>query len=247
MSESKKGVSRRDFLKTGGIAAGTLVGGGLIGGLVGRNYNKDGTKQTKSSKETKGESPSRGWMFFQNSHEFDVLSQAVERLFPEDDLGPGAIGLGVPYFIDNQLAGSYGYNTHEYMQGPFYKGEPTQGYQGKLNRVDIFRNGIKVMDKEANERHDQNFDELDGEQMDEILTDLQKDNIDMKGVKSGTFFEMLLDSTLSGAYSDPIYNGNIDMEGWKMKNFPGNQMSYIKEIEEEFTKMAPKSLSSMQK
>src|SRR5699024_12009418 len=81
----------------------------------------------------------------------------------------------------------------------------------------------------------------DGKQMDEILTDLQKDNIDIKGVKSGTFFELLLDSTLSGAYSDPIYNGNIGMEGWKMKNFPGNQMSYIKEIEEEFTKMEPRS------
>src|SRR5699024_12661555 len=121
------------------------------------------------SKETKGESPSRGRMFFQNSHEFDVLSQAVERLFPEDDSGPGAIGLGVPYFIDNQLAGSYGYNTHEYMQGQFYRGEPTQGYQGKLNRVDIFRNGIKVMDKEANERYDDNFDEDVGKQMTEIV------------------------------------------------------------------------------
>src|SRR5699024_2536827 len=158
---------------------------------VGRNYKKDGIKQTKSNKETKGKSPSRGRMFFQNSHEFDGLSQAVERLFPEDYLGPGAIGLGVPYFLDNILAGSYVYNTHDYMQGPFYKGEPTQCYQGQLNRVDIFRNGIKVMDKEANERHDQNFDELDGEQMDEILTDLQKDNIDIKGVKSGTFFELL--------------------------------------------------------
>src|SRR5699024_11969759 len=88
--------------------------------------------------------------------------------------------------LDNQLAGSYGYNTHEYMQGAFYKGEPTQGYQGKLNRVDIFRNGIKVMDKEANERHDQNFDELDGKQIDEILTDLQKDNIILNDVKTGT-------------------------------------------------------------
>src|SRR5699024_6519262 len=137
-SQSIKGVLSRVLLKTGGIGGGILVGGGLIGALVGRKDNKDGTKQTKSNKETKGKSPSRGWMFFQNSHEIYVLSQAVERLLPEDDLGPGAIGLGVPYFIDNQLAGSYGYNTHEYMQGPFYKGEPTQGYQGKLNRVDIF-------------------------------------------------------------------------------------------------------------
>ena len=42
MAEDKKGLSRRDFLKTTGIATGALVGGGLIGGLVGYNVNKEG-------------------------------------------------------------------------------------------------------------------------------------------------------------------------------------------------------------
>ncbi|MYL60921.1 twin-arginine translocation signal domain-containing protein, partial [Virgibacillus halodenitrificans] len=32
MANEKKGVSRRDFLKTTGIATGSIVGGGLIGG-----------------------------------------------------------------------------------------------------------------------------------------------------------------------------------------------------------------------
>ena len=43
MSSDKNNVSRRDFLKTTGIAAGTLVGGGLIGGLVGYNIHGKGT------------------------------------------------------------------------------------------------------------------------------------------------------------------------------------------------------------
>lgn len=43
MSSDKNNVSRRDFLKTTGIAAGTLVGGGLIGGLVGYNIQGKGT------------------------------------------------------------------------------------------------------------------------------------------------------------------------------------------------------------
>ena len=89
-------------------------------------------------------------MFFTNMAEFNVLSQAVERIFPEDDLGPGAIALGAPYFIDNQLAGNYGSNVKEYMQGPFFAGEATQGYQSKLTRAEIFRQGIAKMDEEAN-------------------------------------------------------------------------------------------------
>ncbi|UZM99677.1 gluconate 2-dehydrogenase subunit 3 family protein [Lysinibacillus sp. MHQ-1] len=63
--------------------------------------------------------------------------------FPEDDLGPGAIGLDVPYFIDHQLAGNYGSNSKEYMQGPFDVGTPTQGYQSRLTRAEIFRQGIQ--------------------------------------------------------------------------------------------------------
>ena len=82
-------------------------------------------------------------MFFRNEKDFSILSKATERIFPEDDLGPGAIGLDVPYFIDHQLAGNYGSNSKEYMQGPFDVGAPTQGYQSRLTRAEIFRQGIQ--------------------------------------------------------------------------------------------------------
>ena len=48
----------------------------------------------------KGTSPSdhtqhanAGFQFFKNNRDFEVLSNATERIFPKDDLGPGAIGL----------------------------------------------------------------------------------------------------------------------------------------------------------
>lgn len=250
MDNPKKGTSRRDFLKTSGIAAGALVGGGVLGGLVGYNAKggngKSGGEQTKDP-ANKHEMQTRGLMFFQNPEEFNVLSQATERIFPEDDLGPGAIGLGVPYFIDNQLAGNYGSNAKEYMQGPFFNGEATQGYQSRLTRAEIFRQGIALMDEEANKRFKKNFTDLEGGQMDEILTDFQKNQIDMKGVASEFFFKLLRQATLEGAYADPIYNGNANMEGWKMKGFPGHQMAYINVIEDEkFQVIEPKSISSMQ-
>lgn len=250
MADSKKGVSRRDFLKTSGIAAGTLVGGGLIGGLVGYNIKKENNTDhdaTKPSSDSHDPDANRGLMFFQNRHDFQVLSQATERIFPEDDLGPGAIGLGVPFFIDNQLAGNYGSNAKEYMQGPFFEGESTQGYQTRMTRAEIFLMGIALMDSEANKRFEKSFIDIEGAQMDEILTDFQKDAIEMRGVSAGFFFKMLRSATIEGAYADPIYNGNINMEGWKMKDYPGHQMSFINIIEEEkFQKIEPKSISSMQ-
>ncbi|WP_339252402.1 gluconate 2-dehydrogenase subunit 3 family protein [Sporosarcina sp. FSL W8-0480] len=249
MADERKGLSRRDFLKTTGIATGALVGGGLIGGLVGYNVNKGGVETKSGTKNTGNHDATSvvGLMFFTNHADFNLLSQAVERIFPEDDLGPGAIGLGVPYFIDNQLAGNYGSNAREYMIGPFFAGEATQGYQSRLTRAEMFRQGITKMEEEAQKRYQKPFVDLDGSQMDEIITAFQKNEVEMKGVSSEFFFRVLRQATLEGAYADPIYNGNNNMDGWRMKGFPGHQMAYINLIEDEkFQKIEPKSISTMQ-
>ncbi|AQU78153.1 MULTISPECIES: gluconate 2-dehydrogenase subunit 3 family protein [Planococcus] len=246
MAEKDKNFSRRDFLKTSGIATGALIGGGIIGGLIGANTNKqdNATDSSSSSGGTKEASSSiRGLTFFKSMADFEVLSQATERIFPEDDLGPGAIGLAVPYFIDNQLAGSYGENSKEYMQAPFAQGEPTQGYQSRLKRNEMFIQGIQLMQEEADSRFKTKFVDLEGEQMDEILTAFQENEIKMRGVESQFFFRLLRQATLEGAYADPIYGGNANMDGWQMKGFPGHQLAYIKDIEsEDFVEIKPKSL-----
>lgn len=247
MTNKQQGLSRRDFLKTTGIATGALVGGGLIGGLVGYNVKTDNKTGTEEHLAAEGQGSPKGLMFLTNKNEFNILSQATERIFPEDDLGPGAIGLGVAYFIDNQLAGNYGSNAKEYMQGPFFPGAETQGYQSALTRGEIFRQGIAKLNEEAQTRYDKGFAELDGEQMDTILTAFQKNEVEMKGVTSEFFFKLLRQATLEGAYADPIYNGNVNMDGWRMKGFPGHQMAYINIIEDEkFQVIEPKSISSMQ-
>lgn len=244
MAKNEKNYSRRDFLKTSGIAAGALIGGGVIGGLIGANAN-DSASPTEAPATSEGGSPGgvRGLMFFRNDAEFQVLAQATERIFPEDDLGAGAIGLGVPYFIDHQLAGAYGENSREYMQPPFLEGESTQGYQSRLKRNEMFRQGMEVMQQEAQSRFNANFVDLEGGQMDEILTAFQEDEIQMKGVSSLFFFRLLRQATLEGAYADPIYGGNQNMEAWKMKDFPGHQAAYINQIEsEDFVEIEPQSL-----
>ncbi|MEI4768697.1 gluconate 2-dehydrogenase subunit 3 family protein [Psychrobacillus sp. FJAT-51614] len=246
MSEGKKNITRRDFLKTTGVATGALIGGGIIGGLVGFNMDKTDQGVSNVGKENHAMPTPRGMQFFQNTRDFEVLSNATERIFPKDDLGPGAIELGVPYFIDHQLAGQYGSNSREYMHGPFAVGAATQGYQSRLTRGAIFRQGITLLEAEANKRFDTGFSSLEGEQMDEILTAFQNDEIPMAGTTSAFFFRLLRSATLEGAYSDPMYGGNNNMDAWRMKEFPGHQMAYINLIEDEkFQKIEPMSLGEM--
>src|SRR5699024_2102711 len=241
MSENEKeNMSRRRFLKNSGYVAGGVIGGGIIGSITGINF---GPEETSDSSE---ETPkfSNALMYFSNKAHFAILSAACERIYPEDDNGPGAIKLDAPYFIDHQLAGAYGNNSNEYMQGPFKKGSPFQGYQTRLKRHEIFMQGILEIDSQSKKEYDDKFVEIEDEDKDDLLSKFESDDIDMKGVKSSDFFNLLREATLAGVYADPLYGGNAEKEGWKMKEYPGSQMSYTSEIEKEnFVKMKPQSLT----
>lgn len=238
--------SRRKFLRNTGYVAGGAIGGGLLSSFFGVNLL--GTKQPsqKSDMADSADAYNRALMYFTRKKDFDVLSAATERIFPEDENGPGAIGLGVPYFIDHQLAGGYGNNEREYTMGPFSEGTDYQGYQSPLKRHDIFMQGILALEKESQKEHGEAFVNLDGEQQDTILQKFEADKVKLKNVSSAYFFDQLRTATLSGAYADPLYGGNANMSGWQMKEFPGNQMTYLKEIDsKEFIEFEPKSLKDM--
>lgn len=253
MAEEKpQTMSRRRFIRnTSLIAGGAAIGGGLLGALVGANLDDeqrtDPNKQT-ASQQAGGQNNNEALMYFTSREDFEVLSAAAERILPEDDHGPGAIALGVPYFIDHQLAGNYGYNTREYMQGPFYPGEETQGYQTPLRRNQVFDEGIRMMKELSQKNHQKAFNELEEAEQNEILSQFEQGKVQMRGVDSATFFNLLRSAVLEGAYSDPMYGGNRNMEGWKMKNYPGHQASYLNQIEaEEFQEIEPQSLHAFHK
>lgn len=159
-------------------------------------------------------------MFFQRKDDFEILSAATEVIYPEDDNGPGAIGLGVPYFIDRQLAGTWGINDRMYMEGPFQENE------NPLTMQDLFIAGIRKLESESQDNFDSSFIELNEDDQISILEQFENDEIEMDIIKSSDFFQILRTSTLEGAYSDPLYGGNKNMEGWKMKEYPGAQLSY---------------------
>lgn len=241
-NETEKSFSRRNFLKMSGVATGTLIGGTYLGTLLKdepaqpdtTETNTEG-QQSEGGGEPAAEAPdyNRAYKFFQKQEEFATLEAAAERIFPEDDNGPGAATLGVAWFIDHELAGGYGANSREYMKGPFKEGTDFQGPQYAMVRKDIFKEGILVMNAQAQEQFDAPFPEIEGDQQDKILTQMEQNEIEIPGLKASDFFEELRLVTLSGAYADPLYGGNAKMKGWEMKKFPGAYMSYAEEIEEE--------------
>ncbi|ASN07431.1 dehydrogenase [Virgibacillus necropolis] len=234
-------MSRRKFIRNSSYAAGGLIGGGILGSIIGTNYF--GETEQPSTGSSKESNFNRALMYFTRQSDFQILSAATERIYPKDENGAGAIQLGVPYFIDHELAGAYGHNEREYMKGPFFSGTDYQGYQTPLKRHDVFMAGIRAMEQESKSNYDASFIDLEGEQQDEILKKFENDEVKLKHVSSAYFFEMLRTATISGAYADPLYGGNADMEAWKMKNFPGSQMTYLNKIgSEKFIEMKPKSL-----
>lgn len=241
--ESIEHTSRRSFLKKTGIATGGVVGGALLGGLIGNPFRTEDEETTAPPKVDYTEAR----QFFKRKEDFEVLATATERIFPEEETGPGAIELGVPYYIDRQLAGVWGINGKEYRDGPFYEGEPNQGYQSRLNRQEIFQIGIKGIQDHSQKEYDEIFPDIEEAQQDEILTALENDEIKLIGLHSSLFFELLRTATLEGVYADPSYGGNKNMAGWKMKEFTGAQLSFMDQIDNpNFLKVEPKALNDYQ-
>ncbi|MEH6996669.1 gluconate 2-dehydrogenase subunit 3 family protein [Neobacillus drentensis] len=237
--EKKESLSRRKFLKSSGIAVGGLAVGGALGSLL---PFKDKTKKNLDVKnQREAENYNLALMYF-SREQFDLDEDATERIFPADDNGPGAKDLGVAYFIDHQLSGDWGFNSREYMQPPFFKGEKAQGYQGRLRRREIFDIGLRELHNHSLAKYKKNFVELSEEEQDDILKDFAEDKVNLTTLSPSGFFNMLRSSTLEGAYSDPLYSGNRNMEGWKMRNYPGSQMTYTEIIDKEFKAIPPKSL-----
>src|SRR5699024_11113392 len=234
--DSKNTVSRRRFLKNTGRVAGGVVGGSLLGGLLTNQYQ---SKEDTKTKHTENHKLQEARMIFSRKEDIHTLSTAVERSIPEDDNGPVAIELSVPYFIDKSLASFWGNNAKSYMHDPFRQNDlvhyyqhkdtdqdnsgpntstkaptPTPRYHTSLNRGDIFLEGLRRMEQVSRDEYGNKFPDLSEEDQDEVLQSFENGDIDMNAINSVTFFNFLLQTTLEGAYADPVYGGNKNMMAW---------------------------------
>jgi gluconate 2-dehydrogenase gamma chain len=168
---------------------------------------------------------------FLNGDEAAFIEAAVDTLIPHDEVGPGALELGVATFIDRQLNSGYGRGDRMYLQGPFIEGTPEQGYQLRMTPSELMRNGILDVNAYVKEKHKTTFDGLSSEDRIAVLKQLEKREIALPTVPTAIFFNLLYDLTMQGYFADPLYGGNKGKASWKMIGFPGIGSMYADKIE----------------
>ncbi len=218
-------LSRRAFLK----AAGTVATASALPGTV--LAQPTATPRTAPLPAQPGAAPAL-FLFF-TVPEAEFVTAAVDRLIPADAQWPSASQAGVVNFIDRQLASGYGSGERLYLQGPWQRGMPGQGYQLPLTPAQLYRIGISAADRAITQRFDgQRFADLSAAQKDEALGAIETGELDFEELPAPVFFETLLANTIEGFFSDPVYGGNRDMVGWRMVGFPGAYASFIHEVDQ---------------
>src|SRR5438067_10019814 len=144
------------------------------------------------------------------------VDAAVARLIPADELGAGAKEAGVTYFIDQQLFGGFGVMAKMYRQGPHAEGTPQQGYQSPLAPQEVYRAAIAEINASCAKQYGKAFDKLALAQQEEVLRALDEGKFPLEAVPARFFFNLLLDNTIEGFFSYPIYGGHRDKIGWKL-------------------------------
>ena len=226
----KPGLGRRHFL-LGTVAAGVAgtAAAAIHDGELGAPPQtfRGQVPWQEGTADAPPEITGSGYTFF-TSVEVEFIAAAVGRLIPEDPTGPGAVEANVPLFLDRQLAGSFGRGDHFYLAGPWPKGTPEQGYQGRFTPAQLYRAAIAAIDRHSTGHFNgASFSKLASVDQDQVLKGLESGQVQLDGgVDSKAFFAMLLQNTKEGYFADPIYGGNKDMGAWKMIGFPGAHYDY---------------------
>ena len=133
-----------------------------------------------------------------------AVAAAMERIFPDDDLGPGATEAGALVYLDRALAG------------------PELRLQG------LYRAGIRRLNAAAQGRHGDVFAGCTAAQQDGMIEALERDALFEPGSTPTAlaFFEALRAHTIEGMFSDPVHGGNRNFAGWRLLGYPGPQPGY---------------------
>ncbi|MDP9528946.1 MULTISPECIES: gluconate 2-dehydrogenase subunit 3 family protein [Pseudomonas] len=182
-----------------------------------------------------GKQPAGGLSYepsYFNAEEWAFIKAAVERLIPADDMGPGALEAGVPEYIDRQMNTPYAAGALWYMQGPFKAdAAPEMGWQSKLVPKDIYRLGIAAVDAWCKDLKGQVFAAQDSATRDALLKQLEAGTPQFEAVPAKLFFNLLLQNTKEGFFSDPIHGGNKGLVGWTLIGFPGARADFMDWVE----------------
>jgi gluconate 2-dehydrogenase gamma chain len=131
-----------------------------------------------------------------SAQQMDTLRAFVDRLIPEDELGPGAVAAGAHNYINIQLAG--------YLAG----------------EKDAFVAGLDGMEAYARRTAGAPFAGLPPAKRDEIMLAMDTGKAD-GFANARNFFTRARRLTLEGTFGDPHYGGNNNGIGWDIIRYPG--------------------------
>ena len=225
-------VTRRSFVTT--VGAATVVPASAL--LSSTAHAAAPAPAKKSSIE-----PAKTAYLFFDSEEALFIEAACDRLIPPDESGPGALGAGVPNYLDKQLGGAWGAGERLYRSGPWQSGTPSQGYQLPFSPAELFHTSLRAIRRDLGRGTP--FHEMSAEAQDTYLKSLESGAHDLDGVPSAVFFDMLLKMTVEGFFSDPVYGGNRDMVAWRMIGFPGAYADYFEAIDRHGVKFEREPMS----
>lgn len=215
---TKRNFDRREF--------GKILG--TVG--VGSTLGVAGATEAAVSQETAPARDVAAFTFF-TRNEAAFVDAAVDHLIPADELGPGAREAGVTLFIDRQLAGAFGTGAKWYMRGPWGESVPEQGYQLPLTPQQLYRLCIGEINQYCERQYGERFDRSSPEQQLAVVEAMDDGSLALEGVPIAEFFSLLLQNTIEGFFSDPVYGGNRDKVGWRLVGFPGVGAAYFRHFQ----------------
>jgi gluconate 2-dehydrogenase gamma chain len=225
MSANDTSPARREFLRKSLtlIPVVTLASAGLPASTFAQAPASD----AKGGAPATGQPSAYAPTFF-TPQEWAFLVAACDRLIPSDQVGPGAVELGVPEFLDRHMQTPYANGGIWYMQGPFIEAAPEFGYQGRLTLRDTLRVGIKAMDASCKKGFSgKTFAELSIAQQEDVLKSAESGKLVLEDISSKLFFTNLLNEVRNGYFADPSHGGNKNMGAWKMIGYPGMRADYM--------------------
>jgi gluconate 2-dehydrogenase gamma chain len=165
---------------------------------------------------------------FFTADEWALIVAVCDRLIPSDEVGPGAVELGVPEFLDRHMQTPYASGAIWYMQGPFLEAAPEFGYQGRLPLREILRIGIAEMNAHCRKAFgDKAFVQIGIAEQENVLKGAEAGSLPFQAISSKVFFSYLLGEVRNGYFADPAYGGNKGMGSWKMIGYPGARADYL--------------------
>jgi gluconate 2-dehydrogenase gamma chain len=139
------------------------------------------------------------------AQQFGTLSAITGRILPADANGPGAIEARAASYIDKALNSHYSYHK------------------------DTYTANLAAVDAYSKSKHGTIFAELTADKQDAVLSAMETNKVETSigfVPDAKTFFNLVLEHTQEGMFSDPYYGGNANFVGWDLLDFPGVKLEY---------------------